>query len=74
MENVGGELRVKQPDNDPAGLRAGTFLQEAAAVPSTPSADEVVVYISSSGSSPKTVKWACKLEDGSEVILASLLV
>jgi hypothetical protein len=60
---------------DVVDLNTSPMLQEAQTAPGTPAADNMVVYVVATGTTPnRVVKWCVKDEAGNEVVLTSVIV
>jgi len=71
-----GKLGIgKTLPDEKVDISSGAIQLEAMLAPLDPGADKVKTYVTAVGIHPsREVAWKCRLEDGSEVILASLLV
>lgn len=57
------------------GITISTLTQTSTTAPSTPVANSTVMYVTASGTTPnREIAWKVKTEDGSEIIIASILV
>lgn len=57
------------------GITISTLTQTSTTAPSTPGANSTVMYVTASGTTPnREIAWKVKTEDGTEIIIASILV
>jgi hypothetical protein len=74
-EDDSGKIGIGKTPDEKVDILSGAIQLEAMLAPTNPASEKVKTYVTAAGSTPnREVAWKCILEDGSEVILASLLV